>query len=78
MKRWHQQLAAIAVVVIAAVAVLTLAPNNDTLILALSGGAPQAALGAEAVPEPSTIVLAALGLLGLCACAQRRQFRLGH
>ncbi|MCH8043066.1 MAG: tandem-95 repeat protein [Planctomycetes bacterium] len=34
-------------------------------------GSPEAALGAEAVPEPSTTVLAVLGLLGLCAFARR-------
>ncbi|MCH8043116.1 MAG: PEP-CTERM sorting domain-containing protein [Planctomycetes bacterium] len=35
-------------------------------------GSPEAALGAEAVPEPSALVLAVLGLLGLIGYGLRR------
>ena len=36
-------------------------------------GAPEAALGANAVPEPSTAILAALGLLGMLVTSRRRR-----
>ena len=36
-------------------------------------GSPQAALGAEAVPEPSTLLLAVIATLGLSVCRRRRR-----
>jgi len=59
---------------------LTTVVNFDDLTVLLAAwtgpgpaAAPEAALGAEAVPEPSTAILAALGLLGMLVTSRRRR-----